>query len=140
MQMAVLQGFLYFAIVFAIGFALGVLRVLFVVPQLGETLAVLVEAPVMLGTSFVTCFLLLRRHPLRVNGRVTMAATALIALAVVETGMSLTLFGRSWAEFFAQYETLGGLIGLSTQVGFGILPLLLPGKLRREDRVVRASA
>lgn len=44
---AAIAGLAYFAVVFAAGFALGVLRVLFAMPILGETVAVLFELPVM---------------------------------------------------------------------------------------------
>jgi hypothetical protein len=43
---------LYAIIVFLIGFILGAIRVLLVAPRLGETLAVIIEAPIMLSASW----------------------------------------------------------------------------------------
>jgi hypothetical protein len=48
-------GVLYAIIVFLIGFILGTIRVLLVVPRLGETTAVIIEAPVMLTASWLIC-------------------------------------------------------------------------------------
>jgi hypothetical protein len=45
----------YFGIVYALGFALGTVRVLAVAPRIGELPAVLLEAPIMLAASWVTC-------------------------------------------------------------------------------------
>ena len=49
---ALKAGVAYFAVVFAAGFGLGVIRMLVVIPRVGETVAVLIEAPVMLGISW----------------------------------------------------------------------------------------
>ena len=46
-------GVLYFALVFAAGFALGTMRTLWVMPRLGARTAELIEQPVMLGVSIL---------------------------------------------------------------------------------------
>src|SRR5262245_49583676 len=48
-------GGLYAIIVFLIGFILGTIRVLLVAPRLGETTAVIIEAPIMLAASWFVC-------------------------------------------------------------------------------------
>ena len=48
-------GALYAIIVFLIGFILGTIRVLLVAPRLGETTAVILEAPMMLAASWFVC-------------------------------------------------------------------------------------
>jgi hypothetical protein len=48
-------GALYALLVFLIGFILGTIRVLLIAPRLGETIAVLLETPVILGASFGWC-------------------------------------------------------------------------------------
>jgi hypothetical protein len=46
-------GALYFGMVFAVGFALGLVRVLWMVPQFGVRAAELIEAPFMLTATFL---------------------------------------------------------------------------------------
>lgn len=48
---ALLAGAAYFAIVFVAGSCLGVIRMLWVTPHLGPTLAVAIETPLMLAVS-----------------------------------------------------------------------------------------
>lgn len=55
MTTGVRAGTLYALTVFLIGFIFGTIRVLLVVPRLGETAAVILEAPVMLGASWFVC-------------------------------------------------------------------------------------
>jgi hypothetical protein len=52
---ATTAGALYAIIVFLIGFILGTIRVLLLAPRLGETTAVLVEAPMILAASWFVC-------------------------------------------------------------------------------------
>ena len=46
-------GALYFALVFAVGFALGAIRTLWVVPRLGTRMAEVMEMPIMLAVTIV---------------------------------------------------------------------------------------
>ena len=48
-------GAFYAVIVFLIGFILGTIRVLLLVPRLGEMTAVIVEAPIILAASWFVC-------------------------------------------------------------------------------------
>ncbi|HSC99338.1 MAG TPA: hypothetical protein VLI21_10575 [Casimicrobiaceae bacterium] len=59
--MAVLAASLYFLIVFAFGFAPGVLRTMFIAPAVGETAAVLLEVPVILAFAWMACGWVLNR-------------------------------------------------------------------------------
>ena len=48
-------GALYAVIVLLVGFILGTIRVLLLAPRLGETTAVILEAPMMLAASWFIC-------------------------------------------------------------------------------------
>jgi hypothetical protein len=135
MSAAIRAGAVYFAFVFLAGFALGTLRVLVVAPRLGATVAVLLEAPVILAISWAACGWCLRRlkPPATVSARATMGAVAFALLMSAELGLSVLVFGRSIAAHFADYGTAAGAIGLAAQIGFALLPLVE----RRQTRLAR---
>ena len=116
----------YSAIVFLFGFALGAMRVLVVAPHIGETAAVLLEVPIILGASWVVCTRCVNRFRISeaATSRILMGAAAFVLLMAVELGMSLTLFHHSLSEHFASYRSLPGAIGLAAQFAFAWFPLL----------------
>jgi len=61
MAAALKAGAAYFAIVFAAGFVLGTARVLALLPFVGETAAVLIEAPLMVLASWIVSWWLTAR-------------------------------------------------------------------------------
>ena len=69
-------GALYAIVVFSIGFILGTIRVLLLAPRLGETTAVIIEAPIMLSASWFVC----RWCVARLNVRRTVPARSLMGL------------------------------------------------------------
>jgi len=118
-------GFLYGVTVFAIGFGLGAIRVTMLVPRLGATAAVLLEAPIILVASWylsksITTRL---RVPAQFGCRLLMGATAFAALMCFEFALAALTFNRSLSQFVLQYRTLPGMIGLAAQVCFAIFPL-----------------
>ena len=121
----------YFALVFAVGFVLGTIRVLLVAPRWGELPAVLLESPIMLFVSWWACGLSIRVFGVR--GRcagLSMGAVAFALLMTAELALSLLAFGRSSAEHLRAYGTLAGAVGLTSQVAFGLIPLLRSGGSR----------
>ncbi|HEV2365512.1 MAG TPA: hypothetical protein VGS12_15080 [Caulobacteraceae bacterium] len=117
-------GALYFALVFAAGFALGAFRVLVTAPRLGEVGAVLLELPVMLFIAWLGCGWLTRRFAIRGPERPAMGAVAFALLMAAELAMSMVLFDRTPAAHFAAYLTPAGALGLTGQVAFGLMPLV----------------
>lgn len=119
-------GAAYFALVFAIGFALGTIRVLVVIPRFGDTNAVLIELPVMLVLSWMACAWLVHRFavPPRTAERLAMGALAFALLMVGELAVSVFGFGQTVTEHLATYRTLGAQLGLAAQVGFALFPLI----------------
>jgi len=123
---AVKAGVTYFAIVFAAGFALGTLRVLLLIPQVGELPAVLLELPLMLGISWLASAKLIARFqvPPRIPARATMGAVAFTLLMLAELTLSLTLFGSSLNDFTRSLTTPQGIIGLAGQTLFALMPVI----------------
>jgi hypothetical protein len=126
MVAAIKAGMVYFAVVFAAGFALGVVRVLYVIPRLGETRAVLIEVPLMLALSWWMCGAVIRHFsvPKRTADRAMMCATALVLLMLGELAVAMLAFGRSAAEFLNSLANPNGTIGLAGQMAFVLFPLI----------------
>lgn len=116
----------YFGLVFAIGFALGTLRVLWVIPWLGEGPAVALELPVMLAASWLACGWTVRRFAPdpALGSRLALGAIAFAMLMAAEGFLSVAAFGRTLAEHLAGYRQPLALWGLSAQIAFAVFPAL----------------
>lgn len=121
---AVKAGAIYFAAVFAAGFALGVVRTAALAPVAGPLLAVLVELPVILGFAWLVCARVLRRIPLVRGEAVVMGAVAIALLLAGEAALSTLLAGRSLAEHLALYVEAPHLLGFAGQLAFAAFPAL----------------
>jgi hypothetical protein len=126
MWRGVKAGLVYFAIVFAAGFLLGILRVLAVAPRLGESSAVLIELPVMLAVAWVTCGWLIRRYA--VNGalapRLIMGGVAFVMLMPAEMGVAVFGFEQTVVQHVAAYSTVAAVLGLWGQIAFALFPVV----------------
>jgi hypothetical protein len=118
-------GALYAIIVFVIGFILGTIRVLLVVPRLGETTAVIIEAPIMLAASWFVCRWCVDRLNVRrtVTTRSLMGLIAFLVLMSAEIGLGAVL-GRSLLNQLAAYKSHPGAIGLGAQMIFAMFPVI----------------
>lgn len=120
-------GTAYFAIVFAVGFALGTIRVLWLTPYLGERMAELSEMPWMLLASVLSARW--------VTGKFALPALALQRLAVgmlalawtltFEFTLVLGLRGLSLNEYFASRDPVAGSTYLTMLGLFALMPWLL---------------
>ncbi|MBI1391106.1 MAG: hypothetical protein GC152_00045 [Alphaproteobacteria bacterium] len=126
MTPSIRAGAIYFAAVFSLGFALGTVRVLFLVPRYGETASTVLELPAMLVASWFICGSILARFPtVRGRGaRLMMGAAAFALLMLAELILATTLFGRPPGEHLARYGTLAGAVGLAGQICFALMPLV----------------
>jgi len=118
-------GALYAIIVFLIGFILGTIRVLLVAPRLGETTAVILEAPMMLAASWFVCRWCVDRLDVRrtVPARLLMGLVAFLVLMSAEVELGIVL-DRSIIDQLAMYKSASGAIGLAAQVIFAMFPVL----------------
>jgi len=103
------------------------MRVFVLVPTIGDLAAVLVEMPFILGISvFVASRLIgIMRVGDTIAERLTMGASALALLLVVETGFAMVLTGQPLTQQLATYGRLDKLVGLAGQIVFAALPALL---------------
>lgn len=125
-----LAGCVYFVIVFAAGFVMGTLRVLLVEPAVGDTVAVLLEIPVMLAIAWFVS----RRTIVwfavrdRLRSRLAMGGLAFALLMVAEIGVSVLAFERTVVEHFQVYLTVPALLGLAAQIAFALFPAAQLGR------------
>ncbi len=112
---AIGAGALYALIVFLIGFILGTIRVLLIAPRLGETVAVILETPVILAANWLVCRWCVGRLdvPRRVGFRSLMGVVAFVLLMAAEFALGRLGFGRSMSEQLAAYGAAPGVIGLA---------------------------
>jgi hypothetical protein len=123
---AVAAGLVYFAIVFAIGFALGTLRELIVIPRFGNRVtAVIVELPIMLALSWITSRQLVARFnvPPLFRARLMMGGLAFTLLMIAELSVSVFGFGRTFSAHWEQYWQLPAFLGLVAQIAFATFPV-----------------
>ncbi|NJO33060.1 MAG: hypothetical protein HC869_07820 [Rhodospirillales bacterium] len=137
LRRAVLAGLAYFAMVFAAGFVLGTLRVFLLIPRVGETAAVLIELPVILGIAWLACRRLVAAFDVasKLTPRLVMGGVAFLTLMSAELGLSVLAFGRTFADHLDQYRDVHALLGLAGQVAFGLFPSI---QLRKGNRSERA--
>jgi hypothetical protein len=127
---ALIAGFTYALLVFMFGLCLGAVRIALVVPRFGETIAVLVEAPIILLASWWICLRCIVHFKVNasVTARALMGLVALITLQAEEIGLAAAAFGRSPVEYWLSLWSLPGMIGLGAQMAFAAFPLAQAGR------------
>lgn len=117
-------GALYFVLVFAGGFVLGTLRVAFVAPALGAVIAVALEMPLILTIAWLTARAIIARLAIASSAlpRLVMGGSAFTLLMTAEYVGSVALVGMSGAAYLAEMTTHAGLIGLTGQILFALVP------------------
>lgn len=120
----------YFGIVFSFGFIFGVMRVLLVVPYLGEQLAEILEAPIMIAVSYLTARYTL--HLMRVaNVNATALTTisigflALLYLLVTELTLVLWVRNIELAGYLYSKYSPAGVAYLIALVLFAVFPYVV---------------
>jgi hypothetical protein len=126
-------GFAYAVSVFTVGFALGTVRVLVLVPSFGATKSVLLEAPVILAASWILSKVTTQRlqvPPDRAS-RAMMGGAAFGFLMCLELAVSVFVFKKPPSDFLLDYGTVPGMIGLAAQLAYATFPLI---QARRSGR------
>ena len=137
MSQTIRAGFFYFAVVLGTGFILGMFRVPFLVPQIGERWAELAEMPIMATVIYCAAGYLLRRYPdIRSPTQSLVAGFLALALSVAtELCLATVLQDRSLAEFVASRDKISGSVYIALLLAFGVMPRL---RLRRCDASQRS--
>ena len=129
----------YFAIVLGTGFVLGVFRVPFLVPRIGERWAELAEMPIMATVIFLAAGFILRRFPgICSPGRSLAAGVLALALSVcAELGLAVVLQNQTLAEFFRSRDKISGSVYLALLLVFAVMPRL---RLRSHEQAVTKNS
>jgi hypothetical protein len=127
LKRALIAATAYFLALFALGFALGAIRVMFVAPRFGQLAATCAEVPVMLAAAFYICHWAIQRWQVPRTDviRWAMVPWFLALLLIFETLLGVTLFARTLAEQWAALATSAGLLGLSAQTIAALLPVFV---------------
>jgi hypothetical protein len=124
-----IRGVVYFALVFGAGFLLGIVRVLTLVPSIGERWAELAEMPLMLIAIIVSArFVVLRFPATQRASYLASGGIALFLLVVVELSVVLAIRGLSIGQYFAERDPVAGSVYVVMLVVFAAMPWLLGGK------------
>jgi uncharacterized protein len=117
----------YFAVVFGAGSVFGPIRVMFVVPRLGERVAELLEAPVMLFVIIIAAKWIVRRFqlPPDVGSSLTAGVIAFGLALLFEFGLVLKLRGLTLAEYLEARDTIAAIVYYALLVLFALMPLLV---------------
>ncbi|OAE99916.1 hypothetical protein AYJ54_32020 [Bradyrhizobium centrolobii] len=131
----------YFAIVFAAGFALGVLRVLVLLPSLGETVAVLLEMPVILTSAWLACRWIITRFgvPKKGTAGLIMGGLAFALLMTAEFLLATLGLERTVSEQLIRYGRVPELRGLAGQLLFAAFPNIQLALMRRSEHQLPVS-
>jgi len=119
----------YFIAVFAVGFALGVVRVTWVVPAIGERSAELAEAPLMIGVSVLLAWRFVRRWRLGVGAALAGGVAALALLLGAELALVVAR-GVTLEQYIASRDAVAGAAYLAALIVFMLAPAAAAWRMR----------
>lgn len=127
MMRALRAGLAYFAMVFGAGFLMGMVRVPFLVPRLGERMAELLEMPVMFVVILLAARFLVRRFGLAFSLSESGAAgiVGLALLVGAELSLALLLQDQSLASYIASRDPVSGSVYLVMLGVYAVMPTLV---------------
>jgi len=120
-------GLIYFSFVFAAGFFLGTIRVLFVVPEIGERYAELIEMPIMLFAIYYSARFIVRKAE---KGEVVstflyVGILSLMILLMFEFTIVLGVQGISIKQYLASRDPVSGAVYVLSLIVYMLMPLLI---------------
>jgi hypothetical protein len=113
----------YWAAVFALGFVLGTIRVMWLIPLVGLTPATLIELPLILTGSWLAAGWVLRRFRIELPMEaLAVGGLAFAILMAAECALAGVLSGQSPAQWLAGFRQPHALLGLAGQILFALMP------------------
>jgi hypothetical protein len=127
MKRVFINSFIYFAIVFLVGFILGTLRVLFLVPAMGERYAELIEIPFMLTAIYYSARYIVNRYSAikTLTEYIYIGALALLMLLLFEFTFVLGIRGIAIDQYFSTRDPISGTAYALSLFIFMMMPLII---------------
>ncbi|MDQ6620424.1 MAG: hypothetical protein M3Z31_12155 [Pseudomonadota bacterium] len=124
MPNALRAALVYFALVLGTGFLLGVIRVPFIVPRIGERWAELAEMPLMAAVIFFSAGYVLRKFPaIRLGNRSLIVGLLSLAFSIcAELGLAVTLRSQTLGQYLASRDRVSGSVYLGMLLVFALMP------------------
>ena len=119
-------GAIYFVLVFGAGFLLGLVRIPFLVPSLGERVAELLELPFMLVVIFFAAGYVVRRFNLASSPThaVGVGLLALAFLLAAELLVTTIIAGSSITEYISGRDPISGSAYVISLLVYAAMPWL----------------
>ena len=118
-----IAAFAYWAWVFAFAFALGIVRTLWLTPQIGALAATLCEVPLTLAMSWWAARSIAARYAIAGGGEaLAMGFVAFAVLMLTEVSLAGVLSGQSPEAWLRGLASPAGAAGLTGQVLFAAMP------------------
>ena len=123
----------YFGLVFGAGFALGVLRTLFVVPRVGARAAELLEIPLMLLVIVLAARWIVRHRVVaqRTGGAWWVSLLALALLLGAEIALAAGLRGLTPAQALFDRDPVAGIAYALALLAYAVMPALMASRAHR---------
>ena len=137
-----IAGIAYFALVFAAGFAMGVIRVPLLVPHLGVRVAELLEMPIMFVVIVLSARFVMKRFavPAAAKSRLLVGCTALALAVAAELLVAVAFQRQSITQYLASRDPVSGSAFLVMLGVFAAMPFVLARFHRSRVRSTRARA
>jgi hypothetical protein len=122
-----LAAIAYFAIVFAVGFACGPIRVLWLEPNFGATAAVLIEAPILIMAMFFAARFVPRKLKLAndIGSRLGMGLGALVLVLAADLCVGLFVRQQTLEQIAGQFSTPAGRIYAALLLLLALVPVMV---------------
>ncbi len=122
----------YFGLVFGTGFVLGIVRVLFLLPVIGERTAELIEAPIMIAAIILAARIVIRRFLVGPTlwARVAVGVASLFLLLVVEFTFVLWLRDLTIRAYLANRDPVAGWVYVASLTIFALAPAVVGARLQ----------
>ena len=124
---ALKPGIIYFLLVFGAGFVLGTVRVLLLVPLIGERTAEILEMPLMLIATLLAARWTIRRFPEAHTSaaRLSIGGIALSLMLAGELAVGIGLRGLTAADVILNRDPVSGTAYYVSLILFGVMPWIV---------------